>query len=37
MVEATPVAVNTSTGDVSNIMVGEQVRELPMNGRNFVQ
>src|SRR6266852_795997 len=37
MVEAAPIAVNTSTGDVGNIMLGEQVRELPMNGRNFVQ
>src|SRR5216683_6611249 len=37
MVEAAPFAVNTSTGDVGNIMLGEQVRELPMNGRNFVQ
>ncbi len=37
MVEAAPVAVNTSTGEVSNIISGEQVRELPMNGRNFVQ
>src|SRR5436309_309944 len=36
-VESSPVSVNTSTGDVSNIMLGEQVRELPMNGRNFVQ
>src|SRR5713101_600885 len=37
MVEASPITVNTSTGDVGNIMLGEQVRELPMNGRNFVQ
>src|SRR6266481_9901771 len=37
MVESSPVSVNTSTGDVSNIMVGEQIRELPINGRNFVQ
>ena len=37
MVEASAIVVNTSTGDVSNIMLGEQVRELPMNGRNFVQ
>src|SRR5437773_8142402 len=37
MVESSPVSVNTSTGDVSNIMLGEQVRELPINGRNFVQ
>src|SRR5260370_19964824 len=36
-VEAAAIAVNTSTGDVSNIMLGEQVRELPINGRNFVQ
>src|SRR5258708_4641820 len=36
-VEASPVLVNTETGDVSNIMTGEQIRELPMNGRNFVQ
>ena len=37
MVESSPIMVNTSTGDVSNIMTGEQVRELPMNGRSFVQ
>src|SRR6266851_3545157 len=37
MVESSPIQVNTSTGDVSNIMTGEQVRELPMNGRSFVQ
>src|SRR6267378_6020231 len=37
VVEASPITVNTSTGDVSNIMLGEQVRELPINGRNFVQ
>jgi len=36
-VEANAVVVNTQTGDVGNIMIGEQVRELPMNGRNFVQ
>ena len=36
-VEAAPIAVNTSTGDVGNIMLGEQIRELPMNGRSFVQ
>ena len=37
MVEANAVVINTQTGDVGNIMIGEQVRELPMNGRNFVQ
>jgi len=31
MVEAAPVAVNTSTGEVSNIISGEQVRELQVN------
>jgi hypothetical protein len=36
-VEASTLVVNTSTGEVGNIMTGEQVRELPMNGRNFVQ
>ena len=36
-VEASPVQVNTETGEVSNIMLGQQVRELPLNGRNFVQ
>lgn len=37
MVEASAIVVNTQTGDVGNIMVGEQIRELPVNGRNFVQ
>src|SRR6266704_1825590 len=36
-VEAYPVQVNTQNGEVSNIMLGQQVRELPLNGRNFVQ
>src|SRR3989442_15174843 len=36
-VEASPVQVNTENGEVSNIMLGQQVRELPLNGRNFVQ
>jgi hypothetical protein len=36
-VEASPVEVETQTGTVSNIMLGAQVRELPLNGRNFVQ
>src|SRR5262249_54773486 len=36
-VEASAVQVETQTGTVSNIINGEQVRELPMNGRNFVQ
>jgi len=35
-VEASSVQVETQTGTVGNIITGEQVRELPMNGRNFV-
>jgi hypothetical protein len=37
MVEAPAVAVQTIGGDVSGLVTGEQVRELPLNGRNFVQ
>ena len=37
VVEASAIAVNTQTGEVGNVMTGEQVRELPMNGRSFVQ
>jgi hypothetical protein len=33
--ESTPV--KTVGGDVSGIITGEQVRELPLNGRNFLQ
>ncbi len=36
-VEASPVLVETQTGTVANTVLGEQVRELPLNGRNFVQ
>jgi carboxypeptidase family protein len=36
-VETSPVAVETQSGEVSNVMLGNQVRELPLNGRNFVQ
>jgi hypothetical protein len=37
VVEATAVQVETQTGTVGNVVNGEQVRELPLNGRNFVQ
>ncbi|GAC1701077.1 MAG: hypothetical protein NVS9B4_03730 [Candidatus Acidiferrum sp.] len=37
VVEASAVRVETQTGTVGNIVNGEQVRELPLNGRNFVQ
>jgi len=33
--ESTPV--KTVGGDVSGVVTGEQVRELPLNGRNFLQ
>jgi carboxypeptidase family protein len=36
-VQASALILNTSTGEVGNIMTEEQVRELPVNGRNFVQ
>ena len=36
-VEASPVLVETQTGAVANTVLGQQVRELPLNGRNFVQ
>jgi hypothetical protein len=36
-VEANAVQVETSTGAVGNVVEGNQVRELPLNGRSFVQ
>src|SRR5262249_16422960 len=36
-VEAPAVQVQTIGGDVSGLISGAQVRELPLNGRNFVQ
>ncbi len=33
--ESTPV--KTQGGDVSGVITGQQVRELPLNGRNFLQ
>jgi hypothetical protein len=36
-VEASANAVQTIGGDVSGLVTGEQVRELPLNGRNFLQ
>lgn len=35
-VMAQPTPVNTQSGEVSNLVNGSQVRELPLNGRNFV-
>src|SRR5713226_8561222 len=36
-VQATAVQVETQSGTVGNVVNGQEVRELPMNGRNFVQ
>jgi hypothetical protein len=36
-VEANAVQVETSSGSVGNLVEGNQVRELPLNGRSFVQ
>src|SRR5262249_368280 len=36
-VEASAIQVETSTGAVGNVVEGTQVRELPLNGRSFVQ
>jgi hypothetical protein len=35
-VEANPIAVDTTTAVLGNITEGEQVRELPLNGLNFI-
>jgi hypothetical protein len=36
-VEASATPVKLVGGDVSGVITGEQVRELPLNGRNFLQ
>lgn len=36
-VEASAVQVETQSGTVGNVVSGQEVRELPLNGRNFVQ
>ena len=36
-VVATEVQIETETGAVGGVVTGEQVRELPLNGRSFVQ
>src|SRR5947209_4577222 len=36
-VEASSLPVKTIGGDVSGVVTGEMVRELPLNGRNFLQ
>jgi hypothetical protein len=36
-VESPAIAVQTYGGEVAGLVTGEQVRELPLNGRNFLQ
>ncbi len=36
-VQASGIQVETETGTLGNVTNGQQVRELPLNGRNFVQ
>ncbi len=36
-VTSSDVTLQTQSGEVSNVINGQQVRELPLNGRNFVQ
>jgi hypothetical protein len=36
-VETPAVSVTTTGGEVAGLITGEQVRELPLNGRNFLQ
>src|SRR5712692_978475 len=37
IVQAQAVEINTENGEVGGVIEGNQVRELPLNGRNFVQ
>ena len=36
-VQAPAVSVQTTGGEVAGLVTGEEVRELPLNGRNFLQ
>ncbi len=36
-VEASPIAVETTSGELTGLIEGSQVSELPLNGRNFMQ
>lgn len=35
-VRAQPYRVNTQSGEVGNLVNGDQVKDLPLNGRNFI-
>jgi len=36
-VEANTIQVETTSGDLSGLIEGNQVTQLPLNGRNFMQ
>jgi hypothetical protein len=36
-VEASALSLNTENGEVGNVMLSNQVSQLPLNGRNFIQ
>src|SRR5438128_9710869 len=36
-VEASPIAVETTSGELTGLIEASQVSELPLNGRNFMQ
>jgi Carboxypeptidase regulatory-like domain len=36
-VEASPITVETTNGELSGLIQGSQVADLPLNGRNFMQ
>ena len=36
-VEASAITLNTENGEVGNVMLSEQVSQLPLNGRNFIE
>jgi hypothetical protein len=36
-VEAAGLSLNTEDGEVGNVMLSEQVSQLPLNGRNFIE
>ncbi|HXY13592.1 MAG TPA: carboxypeptidase regulatory-like domain-containing protein [Terriglobales bacterium] len=36
-VEATPIAVQTTSGELSSLIQSNQVGQLPLNGRNFME
>src|SRR5258708_3074142 len=37
VVEAASINLNTENGEVGNVMLSEQVSQLPLNGRNFIE